>query len=716
MHEAQRWLEWLYGTRPDGLIWIGGHGDRFAGRTFTSIPDAVAYAEQLDQGGAGGVYHRLTTLRPIGQGRGTAADSAYLPGFAMDLDLRGPGHKALNYPETEQELVTLLRKAGLPEPSAWVHSGGGRYPFWKLEQPADLTLPHELERAAEISARLHKLVIGWAGEAGWKVDNTSDLARVYRLPGTHNRKGDEPVMARVLWDRADATSMYSLDGMHTAVWTAPRPEIERPRAAEPDPFTSASQLFSVSEAPRVYSVSEAMTYVQPALEALRTAQDGEINNRLNDAAMMMAHFGEEFWSREAAERQLLAALAETVYDGGTWQAEVTISSAYNAIAVKSGGDYWRAQLRPGLAEAIKATEPDAVDALLAEMVRPSELRERPPQPYLVKGLLNIASETWLIGAPGSRKSFVALDLAAHVAEGRDWLGRKVRQGPVVIIAAEGAGGLGSRIKAWEAEHGRPMSDQVHILPRPVQAASPVAWGVLVKACERIGPALVIGDTQARLSVGLKENDATDMGIYIAAIGAIKMASGACVVSIHHTGRSGGDARGSSALDGAQDTELKVTAGTEPLRGELHVEKQKDLTEGPAIPLLFGLHVVGQDEDGDPVTSLALRSWDAFEAASGVTVEVEPWEAGHAEVIVHLFKVLRDQGAEGGLTKAEAKHAVIERGYGGDAKRLTKSTWYSGWDRALAKRSASGDPVMVNIRGEKWTVDPVALADLGPREL
>ena len=31
----------------------------------------------------------------------------------------------------------------------------------------------------------------------------------------------------------------------------------------------------------------------------------------------------------------------------------------------------------------------------------------------------------------------------------------------------------------------------------------------------------------------------------------------CVLTVHHTGRSGGDARGSSAIDGAQTTELKV---------------------------------------------------------------------------------------------------------------------------------------------------------------
>src|ERR1044072_4139457 len=151
MNAILQWLELLYGQEPAGLIWVGGHGDGVAGGTFTTAADAASYAARLDGGAAGGGYHRLTTLRPIERGRGTAADSAYLPGLAMDLDRPGPGHKSDRYPETAAELDALLLKAGLPEPTVWVHSGGGRYPYWLLEQPVDLTLPGALADAARIS-------------------------------------------------------------------------------------------------------------------------------------------------------------------------------------------------------------------------------------------------------------------------------------------------------------------------------------------------------------------------------------------------------------------------------------------------------------------------------------------------------------------------------------------------------------------------------------
>ena len=731
MDAAREWLTWLYGERPDGLLWIGGHGDGFRGRTFTSIDDAVSYAAELDGAGQGGVYHRLTTMRPVASGRGAAADSAYLPAFAMDLDLRGPGHKSDRYPETEMELVTLLRKAGLPEPSVWVHSGGGRYPFWKLDQPVDLTLPGELERAARVSSDLHRLVIDWAGEHGWKVDNTSDLARVYRLPGTLNRKGAEPVMC---WygdlrnGSYGVTRTVDLTGMAGAVSPAPRPApvdpgpaqqrqpAERPAAAsslfgDGDAWASSDPAYAGSQL-REFTVTEALAFVAPALEALRSARDGEINVRLNAAAVQMAHFGPEFWSREAAERQLYDALGQTDYDGRTWKATDTVASGWRA-----GEGDWRATLRQepaaALEQATEMAEPDAVEALLAEMLDPEQLELLPPPRPLIDGVMSLDSEVWLIGPPGSKKSFVALDMARAVSTGQPWQGRATHQGLVVVIAAEGASGIGKRIKATKKRYG--SFGRVKVLPRPVQAKDVAAWGVLVKACARLEPVMVIIDTQHRVTVGLEENSATDMGYYIAAVGAVRRATGAGIITLHHTGRRGGDARGSSALDGAQDTELTIVPGDDKLRATLKVTKQKDLEEGEPIDLRFAVETVGVDERGQDVTSLAVLPADAWRGQEAEPEAPEPWEYGHAAVIVQIFKILRDQGGHAGLTKSEARAAVVELHYGGDAKRLPKSTWYTGWDRAREKVSASGDQVMVNVGGQRWTIDPIALANLEPRD-
>jgi len=741
MGEAQRWLEWLYGPEPDGLIWIGGHGDHFAGRTFTSIGEAVAYGQQLDDGAQGGVYHRLTTLRDIDRGRGAAVDSAYLPGFAMDLDIKGPGHKALNYPESEQDLITLLRKAGLPEPSVWVHSGGGRYPFWKLEQPADLTLPGALERAAETSAALHRLVIDWAADAGWKVDNTSDLARIYRLPGTHNRKAETPVLAHVQWDSSDSSSSFTLEEIGTAVRRAHRPTPEHSGPVQSTPGSPFALPSGVLPAPlhddRRFTVAEAMEYVQPALDALRLAQDGEINNRLNDAAMRMAHFGEEFWPRDAAVRQLFTALEHTDYDGRTWSAETTVSSAFNAMLTKVGPDFWQAVRAPDPAPPVIPEglgQQSREQWLEGQLTSATELAARPAPVPLVYGMLDKDSQSWLIGEPGSFKSFVALDIAAHVGAGREWQGHRVRQEKVLYLAAEGASGMTLRTRAWQLTNGEMAG--VDFLPLPLQVSRIEDWQALIAIAVKRGYGLIVIDTQARVTVGLDENLAKDAGVFVAATGALKDATRACVLVVHHTGRDGKNARGSSAIDGAQDTELKLSR-SQP-RSSMQVlikdDKQKDMAEDESgLALKLRVVEMGFDPDTDrQLSSLVLLPQDAWrdaevEAAaeeSGQELEVpepEPWTwqvYGHnrGDNARRVLQVLRTLGGQEGLTKSEAERNVRARWYGGRPIRsgerghLDRKTWDGSWTRAL-ELEVGQERVLFNPRGEKWAINLTVLAQL-----
>lgn len=493
----------------------------------------------------------------------------------------------------------------------------------------------------------------------------------------------------------------------------------------------------VTHRDRAMTRSQARARLMPLWERVRdTRSPNGLWQAVADFTRAVAHYP-CFWDQAATEALLLAAYEAgghgyTSLDGGDLRA--IAGGIARQREARDTGDLDEGWVALPLAEAgdAAATAPDAVEALLAEMLTPDQVKERPPKRYLIKSLMHLDSEVWIIGPPGARKSFVVLDMAGHVAAGREWQGLKVTQGPVVIIAAEGGGGLGARVRAFEQEHGWPMPPDVHVLPRPVQAGDPAAWAVLVAACERIGPVMVIGDTQARITVGLEENSATDMGLYVNAISAMKTATGAAVVSVHHTGRSGGDARGSSAIDGAQDTELKVVACSEALTGELRVEKQKDLPERPAMPLRFKIHTVGVDEDGDPLTSLALAGatpWDAASAVPLVTEtgqevmvpEPEPWtyqlldhnSSGNAR---RILQVLFTLGGQEGLTKAETERNVRERWYDGRPIRskttghLDRKTWDGSWTRVMELESA-GERVLFNPRGEKWAVNPAVLRAL-----
>jgi hypothetical protein len=245
---------------------------------------------------------------------------------------------------------------------------------------------------------------------------------------------------------------------------------------------------------------------------------------------------------------------------------------------------------------------DPVAAMLAQLLDVEQLRAMAPPRPLINGVLDLDTTAWLIGESGSYKSFVGLDLAAHVGLGRPWRGRSVQQGDVIYVVAEGARGMRLRVDAWEREHG-PMKG-VRFLPMPVQANGP-AWPVLVELCRRTAPALVIIDTQARVTIGLDENSNSDMSLYAERVDQIKRATGACVLTVHHLGRNGTNARGASAIDGAQDAELRIRKIGQYFI-ELIMDKQKDQAEGRPLVMRLKRSEGGTDpETGRDLSSLVI---------------------------------------------------------------------------------------------------------------
>ncbi|MEV0915447.1 AAA family ATPase [Streptomyces sp. NPDC049967] len=255
---------------------------------------------------------------------------------------------------------------------------------------------------------------------------------------------------------------------------------------------------------------------------------------------------------------------------------------------------------------------DPADALMAELLDASSLDNMPTLEPLVGDLLHRDSLARIIGPSGHMKSFVVIDLAAHVGTGMNWHGHHVAQGTVVYLVAEGARGIRKRVRAWEKHHGVAM-DNVLFLPRPVQARGP-EWDTLIEAMRRLQPALIVIDTQARVSVGVEENSNTELGIVVERLDDLRRATGACVLPIHHTGHVGEHGRGASAAKGALQSEFHVSkkgdnAGN--ITVTMKVGKQKDDEEGADIQ--FALKVITLDgefkADGRPVTSVVLQSLD-----------------------------------------------------------------------------------------------------------
>lgn len=190
---VRQWLAILHGGAP-GLINICSTGN-WTGASFpTGDPDAAAdYAAQLDARGREGIYARVTTVHELGASRiqrgerGGVEDTCALPALWADVDLAGPGHKEANLPPDEGAARQLLTHTGLPEPTLWVHSGGGRYPIWLLDQPHPVA--GDLADLVDLSAGWQRVIGAAAGQLGWHYGTgVGDLARVLRIPGTVNRK------------------------------------------------------------------------------------------------------------------------------------------------------------------------------------------------------------------------------------------------------------------------------------------------------------------------------------------------------------------------------------------------------------------------------------------------------------------------------------------------------------------------------------------------
>lgn len=223
--------------------------------------------------------------------------------------------------------------------------------------------------------------------------------------------------------------------------------------------------------------------------------------------------------------------------------------------------------------------------------------------WLVKGLIPRAELVVGYGESGAGKSFVFLDVAMAVSQGEPWRGLRVRQGRVVWIAAEGAGGFRARLQAYGRQH----AVDLDALPFGVIDAAPNfllkqdALDLARSVIEAGGADLVVVDTTAQVMPGANENASEDMGKVIAHCKGIHRATGATVLLIHHAGKDHArGARGWSGLKAAADAELEVRRlpGGRVLRNS----KQKDGQDGQCWGFALEVVPVGVDEDGDVIDS------------------------------------------------------------------------------------------------------------------
>jgi hypothetical protein len=263
-----------------------------------------------------------------------------------------------------------------------------------------------------------------------------------------------------------------------------------------------------------------------------------------------------------------------------------------------------------------------------------------PVPWLVRERLPEQGVGLLSGMYSTFKSFVLLDLCGSVMTGLPFLkARIVRRGGVLIFAAEGASDLPMRIAALIEHRLAKESDDPDLfernkidlgrLPfsyvsrcRPLRDPKTVEW-MVARAREeqayfqnQFGLDLVlIGiDTMSAAAGWENENDAAQAQIVMNHLADVSKATNTFVLAADHFGKDiSAGTRGSVVKEASADTILAVLGERDPETNVMEdtrivLRKQRSGPQGEEFPFIARLVDMGEDRDGEPLTSRVIH-WD-----------------------------------------------------------------------------------------------------------
>lgn len=223
---------------------------------------------------------------------------------------------------------------------------------------------------------------------------------------------------------------------------------------------------------------------------------------------------------------------------GTYEALIGLHLAHQTNGVEGAKSAWETlkKMRPDLAmlENRLVIHADGLD----ELPEPKHLDTDYP---IYEGAFNM-----IYGPSGSGKSFVALDLASKIAV----------NDPVMYIAGEGLFGYNARWKAWKHHHGIATA-KLYFFMEALQIMDDMQLMNFIKTMGTYQPSLIIVDTFATSAVGLDENSAKDVGVFIHRVKHIGKELDCSTLVVHHTNKEGG-MRGSNALYSAADAVIATT--------------------------------------------------------------------------------------------------------------------------------------------------------------
>jgi hypothetical protein len=233
--------------------------------------------------------------------------------------------------------------------------------------------------------------------------------------------------------------------------------------------------------------------------------------------------------------------------------------------------------------------------------------------YLIKGVIDRGSLAMVYGDSAAGKTFVMLHAAYCVAAGAQFFDRRTAGGVVLYLAAEAGHRIRNRVAAARAKYPRDKSIPVRVVTSRINLFADEVdlerITDLVRETEaEFGQSVVwiIIDTFARANPGMDENSGKDMGQAIDRMDKLRVETNAAISFVHHSGKDASrGGRGHSSSHAAVDHELVVKREGKVRYLELG-SKQRDGKDGDAATFELEIVELGEDQDGDPVTTCVVK--------------------------------------------------------------------------------------------------------------
>jgi RecA-family ATPase len=341
--------------------------------------------------------------------------------------------------ESRKEIEAVLARLPLPA-SLIVFSGNGLHGYWWTS-----ATPAEVER---IEAALKRLAWALAGD-----EKVAEIARVMRLPGSHNTKFGEWAAVEVV--AKNGLDPYQLEVLEEWLASIKEPLLHRIGSEEPK-SNGHGNVWQQQGARQGAQQRLDIDVMWDELQYLGAGQGGNLHDtqvRIGAALLSRGELVDDVVAY--LEAQIISRVPESVdwnwkeelrtmrQQCITWfaknpdvlQKQIEIKGNLPDWLLRDGRIKALIEIVEGEAPGVKVKEPvlPVLDRLFLEELQQREIVERK---WIVDGFILAEQLNGMFGDGGMGKDYLLLQLAIAMTCGGQWLGRDVMQGRVMYFPVE----------------------------------------------------------------------------------------------------------------------------------------------------------------------------------------------------------------------------------------------------------------------------------------